>query len=302
MKFLFLLTAMGLVFAVPVTAGDLETSRQNLKQAVELRDAGLVKKFAAEAFALAKKTIATPAPKGDEAKADWAQQVAQAKELESYGESALFNTALQVKGEGLIDLIATLEKQNPKSKYLDGAYGPYFEALEEAGQGAKVQPIAEKAILSQPENEELLLVLADAAMAKRLSAKAAGYAEKLIAVMTKHPKPEGMSDADWEFKKNQALGHAYYTAGMVHSERQQFAQADQDLRAAVPLVKDEQALAAMYYHLGLANFNMGMSDGNKARILDGVKFSEQSAAIESPFKKPAQANVARMREMAGRLK
>ncbi|WP_321478027.1 hypothetical protein [uncultured Paludibaculum sp.] len=297
-----LLGAMGLIFAAPLVAGELETSHDNLKQAVQQKDVQAVKKCAAEASALARKTIATPAPAGVEAKAAWQKQVAYAKEVSLDSEHALYATAIQAEPAVLIDLIATLEKQNPKSKYLDEAYGPYFEALEGTGAGDKVAAIAEKAIIHQPENEDLLLALSDAAMAKRQTARAAVFAERLIAVMKKHPKPEKVSDADWEYKRNLALGHAYYAAGMAHSEREQFAQADQDLRAASTLVKDEQVLGAILFHLGVANYHVGMASGSRARVLEAVKFSEQSAALKTPFTQPATANVQRMREEAARLR
>lgn len=302
MKHLFLLGVLGLICAAPVTAGEIETSQDNLKQAVEIKDAAMVKKYAAEASALVRKILATPAPAGAEAKAEWAKQAQQAKELALYSEKALYTVATSAGDEALIDLVGALEKQNPKSQYLDAAYGPYLRALQEAGARDKAVAAAEKAVVNFPENEDVLGVLCDNAMAKRQSAKASVYAEKLLVIVNKHPKPEGVSDDDWAYKKNSLLGRAYYTAGMVHSERQQFVAADQDLRAAVPLIKDDQALAAIYYHLGVANYNLGMSNGNKARVMDAVKFSEQSAAIESPFKTPATANMNRMRAEAARLR
>ncbi|MGJ5817647.1 hypothetical protein [Paludibaculum fermentans] len=301
MKFL-ILSAMGLILAAPVIAGDLETAHDNLKQAVQAKDVEAVKKLATEASVLARKAIATPAPAGAEAKAAWTKNVAYAKEVDLYTENALVATALQADPPKLIDLIAALEKQNPKSKFLDQAYGPYFQALEQTENGAKVAPLAEKAILSQPENVDILVIVADSAMAKRQTGRAGIFAEKLIAVLEKKPKPENMNAEDWEARKKSALGHAHYIAGMAHSERQQFALADQDLRAALPLIKDdEQATAASLYHLGVANYSVGVAAGSKARVMEGVKFSEQSAAIKGPFAQPAAANAQRMKGEAARF-
>lgn len=299
---LLILSAMGLILAASMIAGDLETAHDNLKQAVQAKDVDGVKKLAAEASVLARKAIATPAPAGAEAKAAWTKQVAYAKEVDLYTENALAATALQAEPAKLVDLIAQLEKQNPKSKFLDAAYGPYFQALEQTENGAKVAPIAEKAVLSQPENVDILVIVADTAMAKRQTGRAGIYAEKLIAVLEKKPKPDHMSAEDWEARKKSALGHAHYIAGMAHSERQQFALADQDLRTALPLIKeDEGATAASLYHLGVANYNVGVASGSKAKVLEAVKFSEQAAAIKGPFAQPAADNARRMKGEAARL-
>ncbi|MBN9660320.1 MAG: hypothetical protein J0H49_19180 [Acidobacteria bacterium] len=300
---LLILSSMGLILAAPMIAGDLETAHDNLKQAVQAKDVQAVKKLATEASVLARKTIATPAPAGAEAKAAWTKQVAYAKEVDLYTENALAATGLQAEPAKLVELIALLEKQNPKSKFLDAAYGPYFQALEQTENGAKVVPIAEKAVLSQPENVDILVIVADAAMAKRQTGRAGILAEKLIAVLEKKPKPDNMSAEDWEARKKSALGHAHYIAGMAHSERQQFSLADQDLRTALPLIKDdEQATAASLFHLGVANYNVGIAAGNKAKVLEAVKFSEDAAAIKGPFAQPASANVQRMKGEASRLK
>ena len=42
---------------------------------------------------------------------------------------------------------------------------------------------------------------------------------KLVAVLPKHPVPEGMAAADWERKKGQSLGRACFIAGSAHSAR-----------------------------------------------------------------------------------
>ena len=44
------------------------------------------------------------------------------------------------------------------------------------------------------------------------------------------------------------------------------------------------------FYLGMANYQLGKMTMNKARVLEGAKFSEQSAAIPSAFADQARHN------------
>jgi len=163
--------------------------------------------------------------------------------------------------------------------------------------------VAEKAIAHFPDNEDLLLVLADTAMNRKQSDRALGYAQRLLAVLSRHPKPESTSSADWERKRSAALGRGHWIAGLVHSEKTDYAAADKDLRAALPLIKGNEAMmAAALFHLGVANYQLGRLMMNKARVLEAAKFSEQAAAIKGPFSQQAWRNALIMKREAGRMR
>ena len=130
------------------------------------KDPVLVKKMVADVYPLACQATAEPAPKDDDEKGAWTNRVEMGKSAEEYTEYALYAVAIQSPPATLVDLISTLEQQSPKSKYLDQAYGPYMVALQQTGASAKVLGIAEKALPHFPDNEDLLLVVADAALAK----------------------------------------------------------------------------------------------------------------------------------------
>lgn len=289
--------------AAIVTSDDLENAFQNLKQAESQKDSTAVKERAIELSSLARQAIAAPAPEGAEEKEAWAKRVQYAKTAEEYSEYALSAAAVQGPPAVTIDLIATLEKQNPKSKYLNDGYSRYLYALHQTGATAKIPAIAEKAIANFPENEDLLLVLADAAMSKKQSNSALTYARRLVAVYNKHAKPEGMPAADWTNKKNAALGHGYWIAGMVLSEKTQYFEADKHLRAALPLIKGNEAMMgpALYY-LGVANFQLGKMTLNKAQVVQAASFSEQAAAIAGPYQQTAWHNALVMKQEAGKMR
>jgi len=289
--------------AAPTVPDDLENAFQNLQQAESKKDAAQVKKLAAETCALARQVASSPAPEGEDEKEAWTKRVAYARDVELRTEYALYVTAVQDQPATTVDLLSTLEQQNPKSKYLEEAYGAYILALNQTGAASKIPAVAEKAIAHFPNSEDLLLVLAETALNRKQSERAQGYAERLVAVLSKHPKPEGMAAADWERKRSTALGRGYWIAGFVHSEKTQYYEADKDLRAALPLIKGNEAMmAAALFYLGVANYQLGSAARNKARVLEAAKFSDQAAAIKGPYSDQAWRNAQIMRTEAGKMR
>jgi len=282
-----------LLFAGPAltAADDLESAFQNLKDAEAKKDAAQVKKLAAEVHALAKQELAAPAPTDADEKDAYTKHAAYVKEIDVHSEYSLYATAVQSPPETLVDLMAALEEQNPKSQYLDAGYGAYLVAVGQTGGTAKVPAMAEKALANFPNNEDLLIVLADNAMTKKQPDRAVTYATRLTTSLPKKAKPEGMSAADWERKRSAALGHGYWIAGVIHGEQGKFANADKELRAALPLIKGNDAmLGSGLFYLGLADYQLGKMTNNKQQVLDCAKFSLQAAGINSPYAQQAQHN------------
>ena len=203
----------------------------------------------------------------------------------------------------MIDLIATLEQQNPKSRFLDEAYGPYLVALNKTGAAAKIPAIAAKALANFPENEDLLLVLTEDAARRSQNDRALTYANRLVAALEKHPRPEGAAAADWERKRSAGLTRGYWTAGVISAEKGLWMAADKNLRAALPMVRGNDAMTgpALYY-LGVANYQLGKMTLNKARILEAAKFSEQATAIDGPYLEQARHNALVMKNEAARMR
>ena len=176
---------------------ELEDAFRSLEEAQSKKDAALVKKLAAQTCALARKEIAAPAPESESDKEAWTKRVAYARGIELNAEYALYSTAVQGPPAITVELLSALEEQNPKSKYLEQAYAPYFLALNQTGASAKIPAVAEKAIAQFPDNEDLLLVLADTALNRKQNDRALHYATQLIAAIGKHrsrkasPQPTG---------------------------------------------------------------------------------------------------------------
>jgi len=288
------LSILGLALVLltgPVVASDLEDAFQNLKRAETKKDPDLVKKAATELFASADQVICAPTPQGDAEKAEWVKQVAYAKEIQVYSEYALYATAIQASPKMAVDLMAALEQENPKSRYLEEGYGLYLAKLHEAGADAQIRVVAERALQNFPNNEDVLLVLAENALAHNQSDRALTYAKHTLAVLNQHQKPDDVVAPDWERKRNATLGRAHWVAGVVQGEKGLYAEANRNLRAALPLISTNQAmLGPALFYLGIANYQLGVMTLNKAQVLEGAKYSEQAAVIPGPYTEQAWRN------------
>jgi len=294
--------ALVLLAGPAVAASGLEDALQTLKDAVEKKDPALVKKLVADVYPQATQAAAEPAPKDDDEKTAWTNRVEFAKSVQEYTEYALYAVAIQSPAATQVDLISTLEQQTPKSKYLKQAYGSYLVALDKTGASAKVLPTAEKGLANFPENEDLLRVLADSALAKNPD-RALALANRLTAAYNKHSKSEGMAAAEWDRKKSEGLGRGYWIAGVVYGAKGQYLNCDKSLRAAMPLIQGNAAMAGpALFFLGMANYNLGKMTLSKAKILEAAKFSEQSAGIPSAYTEQARHNALVMKDEASKMR
>ena len=297
----FLLLGPAVLAAV---ADELDDALERLKEAQTKSDPAAVKKAAGDVWTITCEIKAKPAPAADAEKEAWSHTMEAAKAAEVLSEYALYATAIQKDQPTLVDLIATLEKQNPKSKYLDEIYGAYIVAVAKTGGGSKqANAVAEKALANFPENEDLLLQVMSTSHAAKQPDKALSLANRLVVVLNKHAKPQSISQADWDRKRTYALSQGYWTAGVISGEKGQYANADRNLRAALPLIKGSEAMMApALFHLGVANYQLGKMTLNKARVLEGAKFSEQAATIESPYMEQARRNALVMKQEAERMR
>ena len=291
------LAAVG--FAVIVCAGsgfaaseDLDSAFTEFKQVEAQKDAGKLIESAVVTYALARKAAAATAPAGVDKEA-WDTTVANAKAIEVHVEYAVLTAALSGPAATTVDLFSTLEKLNPKSKYLDDAYPNYMEALRKTGATAKMPGVAEKGLANFPENQTLLLWLADYTYSHKQGPRSLNYSKRLIAALTKHPKPE----------QNATLAHAYFLAGSASSDQGQYQEADKYLRAALPLSKGNDALRGqVLYVLGVANYQFGVMTNNKAIVVEAVKFSKQSADIAGPQQQNASHNAYVMEQQTYKMR
>jgi hypothetical protein len=295
-----ILIAVG-AFAASAQILEMEDSYTSLQAALKAKDVAGVKRLATETSKYARQLAAEPKPTNADDVEQWTAIAAHSKEVDAYTEYALFATAVGATPAQAIDLLSTLETQNPKSKYLDeGGYTRYFQALSQSGASAKIAGVAEKALENLPNSLDVLSALAEQSLGT--PSRALSYAQRLIAAASKATKPEGAA-ANWESKKTLALGRGYYISGMVQAQGQNFFEADKSLRAALPLVKGNDSMAAAtLFFLGVSNYNIGSQSNNKARVLEAANFSEQAAGYKSQYTQQAMTNSVAMRNAAAKMR
>ncbi len=303
MKLSALGIAIFLVTGPVVVADELDDTYQSLQNATAKKDAPQVKKLAVQACELARKVISAPEPTSAIEKEDWPNRVKYAQEIEAYTEYALYATAVQSEPATMVDLLGTLEQQSPKSKYLDEGYEAYLAALHQVGKDADIPAIAEKAIVNFPNNPDLLLVLASNAQVKKQNDRAISYANRLVAAANSRQKPEAVSAADWERKKSIWLGRGYWIAGVLNGEKNLYALANKNLRAALPYIKGEPNLMgpALFY-LGVSNYQLGTMTNNKKQVLEGAAFSDECAKIAGPYQDQAWRNAQNIKAAADKMR
>lgn len=266
---------------------DIEAAYANLKASEALKDSEGVLKWSGVTSAIARKTT-------EPSEVDYAKQV------DIYTEYSLSATASQeLDAEKAMKLADELEKRNPNSQYIAMAMPRYAAAARQANALPRAVAYGERAYTRGQFSEDMLLVMADDAIQQKKAEKALEYSQKILEVMER-AKPEGVSDSDWERKKNVTTGLAYWMAGTTLSGQSKFAQADKMLRQALPLVKDNEQLHGMaLFHLGLANYKLAQASKNKAQIADAVAFSRQAAAVKGPLAGQAAKNLKVMQQEFG---
>lgn len=284
-----------------IDADDVATAHNCLKAAEGKKDAAAIQKWAAITSKAARKAASAPQPKEEDAVENWKATVDYAKQVDTYTEYSLYATALAATDPNTkIQLYEALEAQNPSSQYIAQLRGPYFLTLRQTNP-AKAVAVAEKTLETDQSNEDMLLVVADNYFNKKSNPnKVIELSTKLAAVMSAKQKPEGVSDDDWNKRKNLLTGLGYWMAGLTYADQNKFKEADELLRKALPLVEGNDPLKAQaLFYLGLANYKMGDPKKDKRLMLESLKFNQQCAAMKSPFQGQASKNATVIKQQYG---
>jgi hypothetical protein len=281
---------------------DIEAAYANLKSAEAKKDSEAIMKWSGVTAEIAAKVPSLP-KRADESDEDRKHAIDFASQVGKYTEYSLYAAALQeTDAARSMKLAEALEQRNAQSEYIPQVMPKYAMAARQANALANAVGFGERAFGRGQIQEDLLLIMTDNAMQQKNADKVTTYSSKLIEIMGTKPKPEGLSDADWEKKKTTMLGLANWMAGMTAAGQSRWAQSDKSLRAALPYVKDnEQLLAPALFQLGIANYQMGKGK-SRQQMADSVSFLKQCAAIKSQYQAQAQKNLAVIAKETGGAK
>lgn len=291
-----MLALSGMLWAAP----ELSDTFTSLKEAVEKKDAAKVKDLVAQTRKEAAELAKEPKPAEAGGMEAWNGRQQFAKDAESYTLYALAVTASQSTDPAVtIDLSEALMAQDPKGDSVDTIASAYLAASGKGGPG-KTIAAANKILAGRPENEDALYAIASNGLSSA-PGQALTASQKLVAVMQKKAKPESMSQADWDRRKTAMMGAGYTFAGVVQGAQNRYADADRNLKAALPLIAGNSTmLSYAYYYLGISNYQMGKLTSDKAKMGVGADYTAKAAATAGPMQGAAANNVQVMRrEMAG---
>src|SRR5574340_178481 len=264
-----------------------ELAHQGLKAAEAKKDPDLVKKWSEITAGMAQKVAASTKPSEEDEVESWKARVDYARQVNTYTEYALYAAALQTPDrKKRIDLVEALEKRNPKSEYLTQAYPVLFTAYRQTKAEDKAVALAERVIATNPTDEDMLLVVAGKYLQeKKDPEKVHTYCEKAAEIAAAKPKPQGVTDTDWNRRKGLIVGAARFINGSLYYSESKFAQADKELREALPHLEGNIAMKAeALYYLGFANYKM-------EKPQDAVNYYKACAAIKSRFQAVANKNL-----------
>jgi hypothetical protein len=275
-----------------IDPADLDAAHGCLKAAEAKKDPGLVLKWSSKTSELARKAAQSPQPAAEDEVEGWKQRVDFAKQVDIYTEYSLYGAALQTADpKAKIQLGEALEQRNPTSQYMSLMAEPLFRAYLQAGENAKGLAFAGRTVDRNQASPEILLAAASGYMENKQPDKAIALSQKAIDDSAAKQKPDGVTDGDWQTWKAQIGGRARWVLGLSYAGQNEWAAADQALRAALPAVKsDRNMYAQALFYLGLANYRIAAS-GQTERARDALRFSEECAAIPGPFQAPARTNV-----------
>ncbi len=265
---------------------DLEGALATLKAAEAKKDPDWVKKWSGITGQAAQKALAAKKPE-DEDDDDWKKHLDYVKQVNTYSEYALDAAALQTTDPAKkLDLIEALYDRNPQSQYVTQLMPAAAQVLNQMNNPDRSISFSEKILAKDPNNDDMLLIAANAYTQKGKDPdKVVAYSTKLAEVIASKPKPEGVSDADWENHKKIVAGLAHYFPGKAYYGEKKWGPADKELSAALPDVESNAALKPeVLFLLGDANFHL-------ENVAAALKYFQACAAIKSRYQAQAAKNV-----------
>jgi hypothetical protein len=260
-------------------------------------DPELIRKYAELSWDIASRAAQAPRPADPDDVADWSKGVEFANQVLAFSEYTLASQAVaEPDDDKRKELIEALKQRNPESKFLANTRKVTVIDL------AKINPekavaLAEKGLLTEPDNEDFLMTVADYDMEHEKDLpKVLSYALRILEFLPKKQKPEEVPPEEWEKKRAKFTGWASWLAGVVYGRQARYGLSDRYLRTALGYVKeDPRLLGAAYFYLGYDNYALAGELNDKGHAIEAVKFSKMCAGLDGPYRSLALKNLEMLR-------
>jgi tetratricopeptide (TPR) repeat protein len=145
-----------------VDPNDLDAVHDALTASQAKNDVDCVRKYAPLAWDVATKTLQSSKPADPDDAVDWAKQMEYARQVLAFSEYILATEAADESDpQKKAALIAALETRNPQSKFLAAARKDRTRLDLASLSPEKAVALAEAALLTDPDNEDFLVTVAD---------------------------------------------------------------------------------------------------------------------------------------------
>lgn len=202
----------------------------------------------------------------------------------AYVAQAMYSLAAQAGGPatraGLLERFVTAF---PDSPFVGDAQLVITDSYGQAGNVGRKVAFAENVLSRDADNVNMLVALAEhfAAQGEQLE-RAEQYARKALRLLPEAGKPEHLSDAQWNQRKNLQTGLCRSALGQVYVHMVRDREAVEPLRQAGPLLKPY----AFYY--GRNQYFLGFVLARMRRTAEAREVLTEAVAIDSPYRERAQ--------------
>jgi len=263
---------------------DIIMSQAGIAQA--MKNNGKVVDYAVQGAAVYN-SIAKQSRPADMSDADWASRISgeqnSAQSAYDFLETSAYNAiASEQDPNNRMTEIEKFTPAFPKSKFEGQISQLALYSLRQLNQPQRLEAYGEKALTANPNSLPTLLMMADAYAADpKESAKAATYANKVLAIVGNNP--EG---GDKEKKSYAGLAHVIL--GRTELNQEKLIPAVTDLKTAVALLQEDPAdqQQALYY--------LGYAYAKQNHRADAVAALQKAAAIDGPYQGPAKEMLAKI--------
>jgi tetratricopeptide (TPR) repeat protein len=181
----------------------------------------------------------------------------------------------------------------PDSPYAASSEGIAASAYQQMQNIPKMIAAADKAISMDPNNTDMLLLLADHYSEKGQELdKADADAKKAIDILGAAKKPDNMSDDDWQKRITFQTGLAWSAEGQVLINRNNLEGALSAFQKASPLLKSN----TVYYARNL--YRLGFTYARMKKVPEATAALNEVISMDTPFKVPAQQTLQQLNTSA----
>jgi tetratricopeptide (TPR) repeat protein len=258
---------------------DIEIALKGLNVAERKHDAALVQKWAEIAARVAESVLAAPQ--------SGKRRMELARSARAYTDYLSYSEILRIADSTRkVERVQEFLRRRKDSVYRTAAEDLYLETWRQSGDARKTLEAARRILEQNDSNIVALTLVAESYMQSvNEPTRLVTYATRILALLDRQPKPEGLTSAEWSKKKALLAARAHWMIGTAAMQQDRFGEADRSIRAALPFLRaDSRMTSAALFYLGWANYRLG-------KLSDAIRFNKECTLVKGPYREHAEKNL-----------